>query len=375
FGGWALVAAGISEGILTSILSCLGPLSAAAAVAGLIIMIIIMSKHEDPPDPLRDFVNTQASNAGLKMPEGAEIDYIDVIPDIEGKSYDGISMRNGNRYLLMKLPEAQAVMGDLVHDATSVFFILTDENGISQIFTYLPDGKGNTVTVYLGVDDQGNAMAKEFPAPPEKQPDGTYKPGEMDAYQKKVRQMHWECKCTGNVSIYKQGDDKSLFFANFSLKNQESQKYLIMDGSSVVTGDVKQDWTLSMEQIGPGALTYHPNPLKIYTDSRDHKLIPSFNICGSSPLTWKITPALDNAFELLTSGDYQGIIRQKPGIAPHEMADTNYKVTVSNTISGALYSSTCDITIHVDRPENTGPSPKKFIVLTPERLRLESVGV
>jgi hypothetical protein len=61
-------------------------------------VIVMMFRHEDPPDPLRDFAENQAKKAGLYMPKRSAIDYLDVVPpDVQsGESLDGISFKNGN---------------------------------------------------------------------------------------------------------------------------------------------------------------------------------------------------------------------------------------------------------------------------------------
>jgi len=59
------------------------------------------TKHQDPPDPIKDFAEQQAQTAGLYMPQDIAIDYFNVVPPDgpTGKSLDGITFQNGSRFL------------------------------------------------------------------------------------------------------------------------------------------------------------------------------------------------------------------------------------------------------------------------------------
>ena len=90
--GWA-VSLGIEAiGALSvaAIATAAGALAIAAAIAGVIILIVILTQHKNPPDPTTNFVNSTAvKNGGFFMEYETAIDYFQVIVnDEKGKPRD-----------------------------------------------------------------------------------------------------------------------------------------------------------------------------------------------------------------------------------------------------------------------------------------------
>lgn len=349
-GNWILVGVGVAEGILVDICFALGPIGVAVAIAGLIVMIVMMARHQDPPDPLKDFVNNQADKSKLKMPYKTEIDYFNVVPNKDGKSYDGIAIKSGSNYLQLKTLGGKAGISPLTNNADTIFFVLTDDQGLTRIFTPLPDDKKNLQTVYLSVNDNGDVSALPAPTPPQLQKDGTYKPTEAE-YLKQLARQQWSCVCRGESTVYTQSDDKYLMQANFTLMNKATEKYLNITDTGVLLSQLPNTLTLGMERFGPGKLVYHPAKFSLYTNSTDQKVMPYFDIAGSGPLTWSIKPPLPEGFEMITAGSNAGVVRQKSGVTPPSMNESAYEVTVSNQINGQTFSQSSTIRLKVEIPQ------------------------
>ena len=346
-GNWVLAGLNVAGGVAANILSLCGALSVVAALAGIVIMIVLMCQKQDPPDPLKDFVNDEADKAGLRMTQGIEIDYFDVVQDNTGTSYSGISLKYADKYLRMNAMNAVPNLADLDHYPTTVFNLTTDENGQSNIFTTLTDDENRPITAYLGVDEAGNLMVLPPAEVPVKQEDGSYKPT-MDEYQKALDRRLWNGRCQGNVNLFS-GDKKQLRYANFTLESRgKPGQYLGIYSGRPGLGSDAQQATLSMEQIGPSSFSYTPKEWTLTTDARDERCRPVFEYTASQPLAWSIRPALDAAFELVTSGVNQGFIRQREGdIKPKQQSKTWYEVTVSSTINGHTYSKSAQVQIEV----------------------------
>lgn len=86
--GWA-VSLGIEAigGLsVAAIATAAGALAIAAAIAGVIILIIILTQHKNPPDSIANFVNSAAvKNGGFFMEYETAIDYFQVVNDEQGK--------------------------------------------------------------------------------------------------------------------------------------------------------------------------------------------------------------------------------------------------------------------------------------------------
>ena len=78
-GGWTLSLVAVeSEATLATVFGLAAALGVAAAIAGCIILIVMIATHKDPPTPLENFVSHQAADAGYRMKEGVDIDYFQV---------------------------------------------------------------------------------------------------------------------------------------------------------------------------------------------------------------------------------------------------------------------------------------------------------
>ncbi|HVR97872.1 MAG TPA: hypothetical protein VMW27_14735 [Thermoanaerobaculia bacterium] len=345
-GGWAMAGFGVASAGMAAILSVCGALAIAAAIAGIVIMIILMTRSQDPPDPIRDFANGRAAAAGLQMPHQIEVDYFDIVPAKDGVSYDGVAFQAGGKYL--KLALNKAGLGTLTHEPDTLFFIDTDGDGSSAIFTRLVEGD-RTVTVFLTADSSGNITAAKAPTPPTPDDKGVLSPEAVRTYEQQVKQQRWKCRCAGQVSQYQDKEgDRHLMSAAFTVESAgHPGKYLTPSGDGLKLQTSADQWKLSMEQIGPGKLAYYPNPYVVSVETRDSSAIPSFSNCGSAPRTWTVAPALPSEFELVKDGPDEGKIRQKAGVPPKAAAEQTFNVTVSNVIQGHTYSSQAQIKLEV----------------------------
>jgi hypothetical protein len=346
-GGWALAFSGSASVGLAAALSVCGALAVAAAVAGIVIMIIMMTKSQDPPDPIRDFANGRAAGAGLQMTHQIEVDYFDIIPAKDGKSYDGVAFRSGDKYLKLALPD-KAALSALTYGPETLFFIDTDSDGLSAIYTRLADDD-RTITMFLTADAGGKLSAAKAPTPPTADDKGVVSPEAVRTYQQQVKQQRWKCTCAGQVSSYEDKEgDRHLMSAAFTVESAALPgKYLTPSGEGLSLQTSANSWKLSMEQIGPGRLSYYPNPFVVSLDTRDSSAIPVFSSCASAPRTWSVTPALPPEFELVKEGKDEGKIRQKTSVQPQLSREQQYQVTVSNVIQGQTYSTQAQIKLEV----------------------------
>lgn len=113
-----LVSAGsfLAEGavvVLESVAAFAGPFAIVFAVAGLIVMIVMMTLKKDPPNPIQDFIDKHAKNLGLKMDHETDIDYFNVVPpDSSASSLNGISFSTGSGSIYLALGEQSKESSD-----------------------------------------------------------------------------------------------------------------------------------------------------------------------------------------------------------------------------------------------------------------------
>jgi hypothetical protein len=242
------------------------------------------------------------------------------------------------------------VLGELTYQPETLFFINTDDQGVSSVFTRLVRND-RPVTVFLTASIGGGIVVAPAPEPPARNETGELNPDTVRRYQDEIKRQRWICSCRGDAVTYRPssaGAERTLMAANFTVENKfYTGKYLGGSGSGVILGTAATTWRLSMEQIGPGQLSYVPSPFTIAEGSHTQTAIPLFFHCGSAPRTWQISPPLPPEFELVREGTAEGTIRQRQGVAAKVYPARPHRVQVSNTIHGQTYKIACDITIEV----------------------------
>ncbi len=135
---WA-IAAGVEEiGCLAvaSIASLAGPLAIAAAVVGIILMLVKIFTTKKPPNPIDAFVDNEAKAAGFYMQYEASIDYFQVISDTEGSPRD-IGIASGPDSYIVVNSDASLSVGALAYGYDTVLSVAVDYRGYCNILTQI----------------------------------------------------------------------------------------------------------------------------------------------------------------------------------------------------------------------------------------------
>ena len=316
--GWAVSLGAETIGALSiaTIATCASGLAIAAAIAGVIILIIIMSKHKDPPDPVADFVNSDAvKEAGFFMKYNAAIDYFDVINDEEGKPRDlGISMQpDGSNDYMRVSSEGSLSLATMSYGYDTVLSVSTDYQGQSIFLTKVWNAAGKMKALALTLDD--NKQLKMATA--------------IDDDSKKSQQR-WVAITVGDVT---KDDKEHLVSAQFTIYNAYwgPSYYLNISGSSISVGSTAQNWLLKMQPMKPEKLGFQN--ITLTTFDKDRRFYPHLLQVGSiSGQKWSVTPTLPQWLELDTS---KGTISQKSAQAPPEYPQTSFTITVQNDVGSA----------------------------------------
>ncbi|KAJ3503343.1 hypothetical protein NLJ89_g8480 [Agrocybe chaxingu] len=354
------VEAGIVVGALEFAAALLGPLSIAFAIAGLIVMIVMSFRHEDPPDPLKDFAESKAKDLGLYMPQQTQIDYFNVIPPDGpfGISYDGLVFMNGAKYIQISalkvgptgpISAPVVLSGDITHMPDVCLNIQTDSEGITRIWTTTSDANGKTrAQVCLSVDDKGQVIALPLPSKTKTDENGNTIPVDPAVYAKLVKQQQWIFDCTQKGASVTVKDTTHVTSAGFNIRSAATDTYLTIDakGTRVQLASSPQEWICSMESIGPSGFSYAGSPWTIYTDSRDELIAAQMDSPGSQPLTWAIKPILPAGLEIRSDGSIAIMADKTAAQSPQ----TIYTISASIMINGRKYMQTSNATIEVAIP-------------------------
>lgn len=366
--GWLMSAGFVTSetgvALLTTAVSWMGPIALVLAFAGLIVMIVLMCLHKDPPNPIKEFVDNEASKAKLKMEFGTEIDYMNAIPkDNNHISLNGITFTADASHMLHL---GQSVPGEskkysvqttskVTHLPDTCWAVKTSSNGITSVFTYVVDSKGNRMTVYLSETEGGEVFALPTPAKYYTDSAGNSIPVDPAVYLAQLQRQTWDVQCSGDVqNETRMVDGKTVTYpqtANFQLF-RGSKKLYIEAGSNRIrlgnpSGSDLAKWKLSLVAIGPPPFTYVKSTWALTTRSTDEVNLITYQGDASVPLTWSIKPDLPSWLSASHDGIGGGDLRQVQGVQPPEMPAKTFVVTGSINIAGQLFEQSTSVTISV----------------------------
>ncbi|XP_078599714.1 uncharacterized protein LOC144874930 [Branchiostoma floridae x Branchiostoma japonicum] len=315
FGAWLIPEGAEIAGVeCAAICSCLGALAVAAALVGVVLLIVEL--HKKTPSPLEDFAKKQANDAGLYMPHGADIDSFQSYQPKGELEKEGISLQlNGspNKYLQFNT-DGSLTLTQATNGPDTVFYMTTDSYGRAKFIANLPnDDNTAIVTKYLTVDGQGQLS------------------GADQLTGDSASQQQWIAECQGSVQRDGDGHLKSANFKFYSLsmfKAQDKKWYLGGSGDvAEVSESVQRAWGVSMCSTKPVGLRM--DDITLFDFQMDQKFSPTLLNPGSDPRKWDIRPDLPGFMELDTA---TGAISQKAGVAPKVTASNTYTLTVENNL-------------------------------------------
>jgi hypothetical protein len=316
--GWLISLEIKSIGALSiaTIASLASGLAIAAAIAGIIIMLVMMFTHKNPPDPVEEFTNSEAvKNAGLFMQYSAAIDDFQVITDDKKKPRDlGVSIEpEGSSYYLNCTSDGSLQLGALTHGYDSVLSVATDAQGHSIFLTEIWDANSKSSIVALTLDDSKSVkMASKISS------------------KDKAAQQQWIATCMGDVRKDEKGHLTAACFTIHNVFGGEDY-YLNGSGRTISVSKNQQKWMLSMQPMKPEMLSF--KNISLSTLDKDRKFYPFLLQVGSvSGEMWSVEPALPDWLSLNIE---TGIISQKSGVAPPVYSQTNYTITVTNNYGSA----------------------------------------
>ncbi|KXG47507.1 uncharacterized protein PGRI_013770 [Penicillium griseofulvum] len=382
--GW-LVSAEIVTGeaavtICDSVAACAGPAAIIFAAIGLVIMIVMMFLHKDPPNPVQDFVDNLP--AGLKMEYDTDIDYFNIVPpdssstSLNGVSFEHLSLDWGHNPCLQLGSENASIPDQFAIQAASAvtylpdtcWSICTDYQGNTRVFTYALDAKQNNVTVCLTQASDGSLLAAPPPAMTTVDGSGNTVPVDPTLYAKELATQQWSFTCQSTpTTVNRSINGKDVpYTVSAEFEISQGGQYLYAD-ESYQTGNttiglrsIPDTWILTLRPEGPSPFTYVQPNWTLTTQSTDESNYVLFSGPTSLPLEWAVTPALPAFLQLGESTTDGGTISQVSGISPTVMSATTYTVTASITIIEKIYQQTSTFSITVTdqiTPPST-PVPK-----------------
>jgi hypothetical protein len=292
---------------LTTIATIASGVAIAAAVAGVVVMMVFIFTNKDPPDPIREFVHSdEVANAGMYMVYKTSVEYFAAQMDDEDEVKQiGITMTtDGNNYMHVNA-NGSITFGNVDYSYNTVFTVTTDQYAYSQILTkqrnpddviyYLTVNTDNSVTMSELFEDENDAQRQQF-----------------------------IIDCTGNVVS---NADEQLQSATFSIYNDVNNIYVRKNGNSIGSGTSPQDWTLELEYMQPSQLDMRDALLN--TKQFDRKFFPYLGQPGStSGRSFSISPALPSWLEF---DNKIGSISQAGTTTAPVTPATTYTMTVTNS--------------------------------------------
>ena len=319
--GWAVSLGTTSIGGVLSvslIASLASGLAIAAAIAGVVIMIVLLTQHHDPPDLVKEFAESQVvKDGGFYMDHDTDIDYFSVIYDDKGRAREiGFSMQPNNlseTFYLNVSSDGSLSLGALTYGYSSVLSVSTDYLGNSRIATKVWDANYSPNVVLLTLD-AGR----------------TLKMASAINDDQNKNQQQWKTICEGDV---KKDDKNNLLSASFNIYNVQggTNYYLTASGRGLAISTTPSKWTLHMQSMKPEVLTF-PD-ISLSTDDKDRAFYPYLLQPGSlSGQTWSVDPSLPDWLQLDMDN---GTVSQKSGIAPPEYAEHTFTIKVTNNCGDA----------------------------------------
>ena len=327
--GWiagSIAAESTAATVLSAIAGFAGPLGIIAAIAGVIVLFVVLFTHEDPETPLHHFVHNDAKDEGYFMQYATDIDYFQVISDENGKTRElGVALQQeGNEdKCLCALSDGSITISGITYDYDTILSIQTDENGYAKILTllYNPEGEDSLKAVALTLDGGKLSMTGKNTKNPKTQ--------------------LWIAECQKDVQ---EDDDKHLIAASFYLKNAQSQDsgstdYLTVDNGKVTVSSTPMKWKLVMKGMKPQWLTMED--ISITTSTRGRTFHNQLIQGGSkSNLTWYVNPPLPDWLKL---NETNGDISQTETSLP-VFAKKSYTLTVRNALGSASDGFSIEVT-------------------------------
>jgi len=332
-GGWAISSGTVAIGgmEIATLASAASGLAAAAAIAGIVILLVYAFTHK-PKSPLQKFAEDTASSLGLYMKDGVAIDYFQVYQIKNQVQKVGLSfMYNGDSKHCLKMgPNQEVTSGPLDYNYDTCLFLKTNASGQSTIAAYI--GTTEKIELYYLTNVDGKNVAFQKPLS-----------------GKDATKQRWICTYAGGVVK----EEAHLESANFTISPVGSSEQLIINdlGSGKVTIGTPMgilgeqfSWKLQMQPIKNSAI--RDQDINLYTYQRDQKTRPFVGQMGSAPNNWSITPELPSFLELDAK---TGQISQKAGVPPSKMNTTAYTLKAKNPISEA--TAKVNLTVDVFTPE------------------------
>ena len=327
-GSWVLGSFGIEAigGLaIATIASCLTALAAFVAIAGLILMIVLMTRKQK--SPIQKFAEGPASAAGLYMPEEAEIDSFQAYAVAGQPQRLGVAMlAGGDPSTALVLASRTPAIGAVTSNFDTCLQLVTDALGRARIGTIVTEGTAQ-VSMLLGCEDGKTLLG----AP-------------VIAEAKRAPQQQWFAQLIGGVTH----EGVNLKAAIFKLYNaywyeqSQTKLYLEQDSGGVGVGPTGTEWLLEMRPMQPQGLTMAK--VRIYTDQRNQSFMPYLPQPGSEPRQWKLEPPLP---EFLGFDPASGAVEQLPGVAPQLTAPTQFTTSVVNALGTESTSFGLEV---VERP-------------------------
>ena len=318
--GW--VAGSITAGttaatVLSTIAGFASALGIIAAIAGIIVLFVVVFKNKDPETPLHHFVHNDAKDEGFFMQYATDIDYFQVISDESGKTRKlgvAIQQEGNERKCLCAPSDGSVTLSQITYGYDTVLSIETDENGYAKILTILYDPK---------IEDSLEAVAL------------TLDRGRLSMRGKntdKPKTQLWIAECRGDVQ---EDDDKHLIAASFYLKNAQSQEsgstdYLTVVGGRVTVSSTPMKWKLVMKGMKPEWLTMEDISI---TTSTTGRMFHSHLIQGGSGsgMKWSTDPSLPKWLKL---DETTGVISQS-NVDPPVFDKKTFTLKVQNEFGSA----------------------------------------
>ncbi|XP_070534784.1 uncharacterized protein [Ptychodera flava] len=325
--GWA-----VTEGITTvggfglaTMCSVASAFSIFAAIAGVVVMFVVLFTHKQPPNPIDEFVDSEAvKSGGYFMEFLSAVDYFQVIFDEDGKPRDvGVALAPGTENKSQSLTirsDGSLIIGPLSYGYDTVLSVSTDYKGDSLFASRVFDSDNIAKVLVLTLDDSAKIMMQK----PETDKD-------------KQKQQRWTVTCVNKVEF---DSEDHLVSGPFTIENVGRRGFfLYSDGYSVSASNVAIPWTLSMEGMKPERLTF-PN-IFLTKNDRDRKFYPYLRQIGSvSGQIWLVTPELPDFLELR---DDKGTIAQKLGQEAPKYPTRTFQLIVRNKYGEAR--ATFEVTV------------------------------
>ncbi|KAI3318810.1 hypothetical protein HD806DRAFT_511051 [Xylariaceae sp. AK1471] len=370
-----------------------GPLAFGLAVVGLIILLVWWKNQPDPVDPVDSFVNDKVKPAGLYM-EHTAIDYIDMVPPknstdppLAGVSISPklpnefyVQIKGGSKdFGYDKTVDIQTAT-NMNYQTNTVWMLDTDSSGQSIISTMVTTSDGSPVVYYLGID--GANAIKAIPRPVKPQPptaapktgyanlspllpDTPQTVMTQDEYNKaltdyvnNMKMLQWTIETVADptwqtipevkasASVPAQPEVKSVLSVEAKMTNIGTSKNLSFDskGSLSLSGDLSL--MFKMQPLAPSSFSYDTTTFGgwlLHVSDTGAATLPLWDLGSPLPgsVDWQISPALPNAFELVTSasgGATEGTVRMRSGA---HLKDTDVGV-IEYTVTCKLKGTSAD---------------------------------